>query len=78
MQPCNRIYYSKISYFKNNKFYYKLHLAGIFFFLLIYTTMHGSMNIKFLNAKQVIVIYAYINFGIVNSSTRFHLVGYFY
>jgi len=70
MQPCNRIYYS------NNKFYYKV--ASCCVLLLIHTTMHGSMNIKFINAKQAIEIHALINAGIINSITKLHLVGYFY
>jgi hypothetical protein len=36
-------------------------------------TMHGSMNIKFINAKQAIDIQ--INFGIINSIIKLHLVG---
>jgi len=40
--------------------------------------MHGSMNIKFINAKQAIEIHALINAGIINSITKLHLVGYFY
>jgi hypothetical protein len=76
MQPCNRIYYSKIYYSKNNKLYYKV--ASCWLFLLIRTTMHGSKNITFINAKQAIEIYAYINFGIISSITMLHLVGYFY
>jgi len=35
----------------NNKFYYKV--ASCWLFLLSHTTMHGSMNIKFLNVKPV-------------------------
>ena len=56
MQPCNRII---IPTFKlwNNKFYYKV--ASCWLFLLIHTTMHGSMNIKYINAKQAIEIHAY-------------------
>ena len=43
MQPCNRIYYFNIKRW-NNKFYYKV--ASCWLFLLIHSTMHGSMNIK--------------------------------
>jgi len=39
-------------------------------FVLSHTAMHGSMNIKFINAKQTIDIHAYkINFEIINSIT---------
>jgi len=34
----------------NNKFYYKV--ASCWLFLLIHTTMHGSMNIKFISAHK--------------------------
>jgi len=45
----------------NNKFYYKV--ASCWLFLLIHTTMHGSMNIKqfrWLDTPRIIYIYIYI------------------
>jgi hypothetical protein len=43
----------------NNKLCYKV--ASCWLFLLSHTTMHGSMNIKFMNAKQATEIHAYKN-----------------
>jgi hypothetical membrane protein len=43
----------------NNKFYYKV--VSCWLFLLSHTAMHGSMNIKFINAKQATEIHAYKN-----------------
>jgi hypothetical protein len=37
----------------NNKLYYKA--ASCWLFLLIHTTMHGSMNIKSLNGVEVVI-----------------------
>jgi hypothetical protein len=37
------------------KFWYMLHLVG--FFSMNYTVMHGSMNIKFINAKHMLQVY---------------------
>jgi hypothetical protein len=41
--------------FWNNKFYYKV--ASCWLFLLIGTTMHGYMNVKFINLN----LYPYYN-----------------
>jgi len=38
----------------NNKFYYKV--ASCWLFLLIHTTMHGSMNIKFLQGGLLVIL----------------------
>ena len=44
----------------NNKFYYKV--ASCWLFLLICTTMHASMNIKFVNVTQSCLVAVYRNF----------------
>ena len=36
-------------------------MQSCWLFILSYTTMHGSMNIKFINAKQATEIHAYKN-----------------
>ena len=43
----------------NNKFCYKV--ASCWLFLLNHTAMHGSMNIKFINAKQATETHGYKN-----------------
>ena len=48
---------SAFNQFWINKFYYKV--ASCWLFLLIHTTMHGSMNIKFINL--LLFCFPYLN-----------------
>jgi len=65
-------------------------MQSCWLFILSYTTMHGSMNIKFINAKQATEIHAYKNtkrklyktnaaiWFKKTCNTKLHLVGYLY
>ena len=48
-----------VEYRCNNKFRYQV--TSCWLLLLSHTTMHGSMNIKFINAKEATEIHAYKN-----------------
>jgi hypothetical protein len=57
---------SAFNTFRNNKFYYKV--ASCWLYLLLHTRMHGSMNIKFINAFSAKPLNTVIKFPVVNIS----------